>query len=95
MGYGGYGGGFGAGGASTDVGMTSESGMSQAVPEQGSGAMPKEAPKGEAPSFKSGGGGETNFAKPDLPARDLRGGMREGYQRLAEVGERQRSYGTP
>lgn len=123
MSYGGFSG-FGAGSASTDVGMTShvgEGGMTSAVPEQGSGASPssgwkdfaKQAGEELAKGGKGGGGtggggtgeggsGSTLAAKrpigehPEAPKiKPSDTPARSGFARLAEVGPRQRKYGTP
>lgn len=121
MSYGGFSG-FGAGGASTDVGMTGMSGTTEAVPEQGSGASPSSGMKdfmkqagdqlakgggggggGTGGSGTgSGGSGSTLSAKrpigehpeaPKISPSDTP--ARSGFARLAEVGPRQRNYGTP
>lgn len=98
MGWGGFGG--GAGGA--DVGMTGMEGTTESVPEAGSGAMPSTFGKDalEAYGKQKGGSGATNAAKRPIgehpEATDLsREPTRQGFARLAEIPERQRTYGRP
>jgi hypothetical protein len=95
MSYGGFSG-FGTGGASTDVGMSSEQNMSVAVPEQGSGAEPAAKTPGKGPTFNNNSGSTPNFEAKRHDTSDLSTSPREGFQRLAELGPRSpKNYGNP